>query len=122
MRQVAREIQLHAELSHPGIIGFYAAFETLDAIYLVQEVRALPMRLLYHCIPGGSGESLGLHERKGRIMPTLNLQWGKAMLGERCIRHIPLHSLQSRLREICSPLQQRGIPGSTYCQPRASEQ
>eukprot|EP00884_Botryococcus_braunii_P005479 jgi/Botrbrau1/14932/Bobra.0018s0036.1 len=36
-QQVAREIQLHAELSHPGIIGLYAAFEAMDAIYLVQE-------------------------------------------------------------------------------------
>jgi hypothetical protein len=35
---VAREIELHAELSHPGIIGFYAAFESMDSIYLVQEV------------------------------------------------------------------------------------
>lgn len=56
---MAREIQLHAELNHPGIIGFYAAFETLDAIYLVEEVRvpSSPLALLYHSTRGGVGRA-----------------------------------------------------------------
>ena len=35
--QVAREIQIHAGLDHPHIIGLYGAFEDTKHVYLVQE-------------------------------------------------------------------------------------
>jgi len=37
VRQVGREIQIHASLLHPNIIKLFAAFEDADGIYLVQE-------------------------------------------------------------------------------------
>jgi serine/threonine protein kinase len=40
VRQVAREIEIHASLLHPHIIRLYAAFEDGDGIYLVQEYAA----------------------------------------------------------------------------------
>lgn len=35
--QVAREIQIHASLDHPHIIGLFGAFEDIKHVYLVQE-------------------------------------------------------------------------------------
>lgn len=40
VRQVAREIEIHASLSHQNVIKLYAAFEDTDGIYLVQEYAA----------------------------------------------------------------------------------
>ena len=34
---MSREIQLHSALNHENIIEFYAAFEDLDNVYMVQE-------------------------------------------------------------------------------------
>lgn len=49
VRQVAREIEIHASMLHPNVANLYAAFEDGDGIYLVQELatrgaRALPCR------------------------------------------------------------------------------
>eukprot|EP00882_Tetradesmus_deserticola_P025483 GHRQ01027997.1.p1 GENE.GHRQ01027997.1~~GHRQ01027997.1.p1 ORF type:complete len:309 (+),score=110.36 GHRQ01027997.1:200-1126(+) len=35
--QVAREINIHAQLDHPNVIALYAAFEDNDKVYLLQE-------------------------------------------------------------------------------------
>ena len=35
---MAREIEIHAAMQHPGIIQLYAAFEDADGIYLVEEL------------------------------------------------------------------------------------
>jgi len=40
VRQIIREIEIHASLPHPNIIKLYAAFEDTDGIYLVQEFAA----------------------------------------------------------------------------------
>ena len=40
VRQVAREIEIHASLLHPHVVKLYAAFEDAEAIYLVQEYAA----------------------------------------------------------------------------------
>ena len=40
VRQVAREIEIHAALTHTNVVKLYAAFEDGDGIYLVQELAA----------------------------------------------------------------------------------
>lgn len=40
VRQISREIDIHASLCHKNIIKLYAAFEDIDAIYLVLEYAA----------------------------------------------------------------------------------
>ncbi|PSC71935.1 aurora other [Micractinium conductrix] len=40
VKQVSREIEIHASLLHPNIVRLYAAFEDADGIYLVQEFAA----------------------------------------------------------------------------------
>lgn len=40
VRQISREIEIQSSLSHPNIIKLYAAFEDVQAIYLVQEFAA----------------------------------------------------------------------------------
>ena len=37
VKQVGREIDIHASLTHTNVIKLYAAFEDADGIYLVQE-------------------------------------------------------------------------------------
>ena len=37
VKQVSREIEIHASMLHPHIVRLYAAFEDADGIYLVQE-------------------------------------------------------------------------------------
>ena len=37
VKQVGREIDIHASLIHQNVIKLYAAFEDADGIYLVQE-------------------------------------------------------------------------------------
>jgi serine/threonine protein kinase len=40
VRQISREIEIHASVTHPNVIKLYAAFEDADGIYLVQEFAA----------------------------------------------------------------------------------
>lgn len=58
--QVAKEIELHSSLVHPGLLPLYAAFEDGNGIHLVQELATGGD--LYHLLADSGG-----HLKEGTV-------------------------------------------------------